>query len=81
MTPLEIEILLNYHYRDDEPPNADSPAQKEALDNFVHAGILGRRDDGTHWANQRALKLYIDAICAVPLPVRVWQLPDNQNTK
>jgi hypothetical protein len=74
MTPLEIEILLNYHYRDGEPPNADSPAQKEALAFFVKAGILGRRDDGTHWANPIPLKLYIDAICDIPLPVQVWQL-------
>lgn len=75
MTPLEIEILLRYHYQDDEPPNADAPAVKEALEKFVKAGILGKRDDGTHWAVHKALDLYIEAITAVPLPVRIWQLP------
>jgi hypothetical protein len=76
MTPLEIEILLHYHRDIDEPANLDAPAVKEALNKFVRAGILGLREDGTHWAVSTALELYIDAVCAVPLPVRVWQLND-----
>ena len=76
MTPLEVSILLHYHRSDEEPPNADSPAQAVALDKFVRAGLLGRRDDGTHWAVHIALDLYIKAICDVPIPIQVWQLPN-----
>ena len=77
MTPLEIEILLRYHYQDDEPPNVDAPAVQEALCKFVKAGILGRRTDGTHWAVHAALDLYIEEITAIPLPVRKWEMPEK----
>lgn len=76
-TPLEVEILLHYHCSDSEHPNAGSPAGQTAINNFVSKGLLGRRDDGTHWGVPGALDIYVKAVCDVPLPIKVWMLPKS----
>ncbi len=75
MTPLEIEILLHYHCTDNEFKNPDAPAVKEAHNKFVSAGILARREDGTHFRISKALDLYIQALCDIPVPIQVWIMP------
>ena len=77
MTPFEVEFLLHYHCSDDEFRHSNSPAGQEAIEKFIKAGILYKREDGTHFAIHIALDLYIKEILSVPLPVQTWVMPSN----
>src|ERR1700758_4389179 len=84
MTPLEISIALHYHTRSDQFREGDfsGTAVQEALAMFVAAGLLEEKGwsmRGTfrqpNYQATGGLKVYVEALCAVPLPVNVWQMP------
>ena len=72
LTPFDVEILLHYYGSSTEHRNADSPAGISALSDFVQKGLIIKRANGTHYGNMDALKPYVDALCAIPLPKQKW---------
>ena len=81
MSPLQVEILLHYWWSpsDFELHSEGSAAQKEFCEELVRLGILSRVTGGTNFytANKEALKPYVEAVLAVPLPVQVWVVPEK----
>jgi hypothetical protein len=79
MTPYEIEFLLHYYYSPNDFPNLDCGAARDAIDKFLKLGLIcicllpKRRYHGNH----EALEVYVNALCAVPLPVKKWVIPTN----
>lgn len=58
-----------------------SPAESEALDLLKRAGILTPIPNPNGWnsptnyqIDEDALRVYIDAICNVPLPTKIWKV-------
>lgn len=74
MSPLEVEILLHYFYSPNDHPNVDAPAVQSAITGFVKKGLLEPTETGvTKWrGNLKALTIYVNAVCSVPLPKQVW---------
>lgn len=81
-SPLEREILT--HYWTTPGPYAGSTddwSQSVCIHvrRFVALGLLEERSPGTAAAhivaNQEALKVYMEALAQVPLPVRQWVIP------
>lgn len=81
MTPLEIEILMHYRCGGGDYRNGDfsAPAVGEAIDRFVQKGILlANMGAGSAYVGDMAqLTVYVDALCAVPLPVLKWTIPEQ----
>lgn len=88
MSPLQIEIALHYFSRGDDyrtvsqSPNAYTPpAIVDVLALFVDSGLL--RTDKRSGDFERkyhpteALRVYVNAVCAVPLPVQQWVIPQQ----
>ena len=82
MTPLEISILLHYHYSAEDYQQGDFATQavREAMDKFrdqeelleFHVGSKRR----TYRLTPRG-EAFIKAILALPLPVCVWVIPNG----
>ena len=83
MTPLQISIMLHYYttawdYRDGD---FSAPAVRETIDYFVDEEMLGVADvAGKEVPYLRITPkgtVFVDALCAVPLPVRQWVIPEH----
>lgn len=87
-TPLEIKILLHYwtchsKYGSEGSRHANSDVVIEAKEEFATMGLLTPRacgpadgsDGADYVGNREALELYVNALCAVPLPQLIWTLP------
>lgn len=78
MSPFAITILLYYWSHVDDFRNGDfsAPELNRLMDQFVKAGLLipgaadGSETGARYHGNLDALKPYIEALQAVPLPVR-----------
>lgn len=77
--PLFIQVALGFHTQlDYQPP--PYPAQREICEQMVKLGLL-RHDpvDGASTMHYvpvtEALRVYVDALCSVPLPVKRWVMP------
>jgi hypothetical protein len=80
MTPFEIEMLIHYHCSDAPYRNLETPAGKAAADKLVSAGILYYSESEEAYCRvSGAMDLYIQAICDVPLPKKIWIMPDTKN--
>lgn len=82
--PGEITILLHYwttptEYAADDELHRTSGFVQESLASFVAMGLLEKlREPNRHGGSYRAtdaLKVYIEAICAVNFPVQTWVIP------
>lgn len=81
-TPLDREILTHY-WVSPEPFLKGSEnwtqTHHDIVNKFLGLGLLRHEDDGTGFhrirANPEALKPYMDALAAVPLPVKKWLIP------
>lgn len=82
MTPFEIEILLYYYYSaEDNCPKKGSNLFKHTVNKFVNLGLILASPSQhpccyTYSGNREALSVYIDALSAVPLPVKQWAIPN-----
>ena len=78
MTPLKVEILLWYYYSPFDFPQLNTPAAKEAINEFCKAGIMKRVDRALELtelvieADRSALEVYVNELLSVPLPTKVW---------
>ena len=81
-TPLEREILTHY-WTTQGPPFRGGPATWSdsvggVMDGLIALGVLVREADGTVRGNEAALKVYMEALAAVPLPVQKWVIEDGE---
>lgn len=83
MTPYEIELLLWYYYTPIACPKPRNDLFYSTMKHFVDRGLIlkgpqiqnGITDseyDKEFHGNADALKVYVDALAAVPLPVQKW---------
>lgn len=75
MTPFLLGICLHYYYSPEQHPSARQDGQMvvEAFQQLKVRGLLREIDCG--YAGTEALKVYVDALCSVPLPVTRWVIP------
>ncbi len=80
-TPLEREILAHY-YCGVGPFRKGSenwgPSDSDAVERFLRIGLLtsgSKNGCATIEPNREALKVYMDALAAVPLPRQQWAIP------
>lgn len=73
-TPYEREILTHYYISLAPFPRADAPLFKMTIDKFIKLGLLERDGDEIKGV-EGALRIYMDALAAVPLPVHPWIQP------
>lgn len=82
MSPLDISIAIHYHCRakvDFRDGDFSAPAVQQSLDCFVDLGLLRRTHeneqkllDRRHYEPTEGLAVWVDALCAVPLPKQKW---------
>lgn len=81
ITPLHIEIALHYLDLQDSGSVAyavrDSAAADQVHHEFADAGLLEFADDGKHWRATDGMRLYIESLCRVPLPVKQAGMPPD----
>lgn len=82
MRPIEIEILIHYYTRADDYREGDfsAPAIREIIDSFS-AGPDSLIERSTHRGQCYTVsdrgRVYVEALMAVPLPVRAWVIPKS----
>lgn len=83
-TLLEINILMHYVARCDDyhdgSSTLDAPAVRGAVNNFVERGLLAHSDPAFDFEGRRYMptdgaRMYVEALKAVPLPLRAWTMP------
>lgn len=83
MTPLQIDILLNYYTTPVEYGRADdnfgAPAVQEAINWMIGANLLEncKSELGSYRTTDRG-KAYVDGLCNMPLPVQKWYVPSKE---
>lgn len=75
-TPFEREIL-QHHYVSSAPFPRQTDLYRETVDRFEALGLL-HRDGDTVTSNDEALAPYFAALARVPLPQRVWAVPERK---
>jgi hypothetical protein len=84
-SPLEIEIALHYATKGDQFREGDfsAPAVNEVLYNMTQKDLLIASPNGAagryHYKATDGLKAYVERLCKVPTPERVyrWVFPDE----
>lgn len=81
MSPLQLEILLHYYACANDFRDGDftAPAVSEAIEDFrCKDGLLCAGGDGNHGPTYQLTprgRVFVDALCALPLPEQVWVMP------
>lgn len=73
MTAFEITIILHYYYTD-APFDDKSIAAVTTHIKLADAGILIPTENG-YKTNEEAINVYVEALTAIPLPVKKWVIP------
>ena len=75
-TPLEREILTHYWTSPAPFPRCHVDAVREAIERFVGLGLLSYDATANQYRGvKEALRPYMEALDAVPLPVQRWAVP------
>ncbi|HYK50908.1 MAG TPA: hypothetical protein VEU94_14365 [Terriglobales bacterium] len=75
-TPLEREILTHYWTSPAPFPRCHVDAVREAIERFVGLGLLSYDAAANEYRGVKdALRPYMEALDAVPLPVQRWVVP------
>jgi hypothetical protein len=82
MTPLHIEIALHYYKSKNcrAVVNTSRAAIARIHDEFLEAGLLEVAGDNNHWKATEKLRLYVDALCNVPLAARQPAISSDENS-
>ena len=89
MTPLKVQMLLHYATCVSQVPNRENVSQREAIVDFLLAGLVRRLDDKSIRVsrevlvnevidvigNPEALHPYVRAVLAIQLPMQKWYIP------
>lgn len=73
MTPLQIRMALDFY----SIPHVEIPpsdAHHESLTMLVSKGLLASNEGGGFLPTD-ALGVFVEALCAVPLPIKKWVMP------
>lgn len=85
MTPLEISVLLHYYARPGDFREGDfsAPIITPTLEMFVKRGLLCHHLPGStqKYGSTEATRVFVEALCAVPAPVKRWVMPDQQGPR
>ena len=87
MTPYEIELLLWLYYT---PSKIEKPRDElfyRTMDRFVNLGLVIKGSypidnpdyEKEYYGNSEALKVYVEALKAVPYPVQRWVIPTTKD--
>ena len=84
MSLLEIEILLHYRWSPHDYREGDlsAPAVREYINRFrddwnlLEHSTNDPRNTAAYRLTERG-QVFVDALCAVPLPVQVWVMPKS----
>lgn len=71
-TPYEREILTHFYTTLAPFPREDAPLFLEVVEKFIDCGLL-YRENGEIVGSGDALGVYMDALSAVPLPVKITE--------
>jgi len=71
-TPNDIEIMIHYHGSRTVHPRINAPAVGESIQRFLSAGLLVETDVEGIYDTTEGGRMYVEALCAVPLPVQRW---------
>ena len=71
MTPVEVEVLMFYHFMIIDHSRINTPAIKDAINMWVANGIL-KPDSKTTTEKGTAL---VEMICSTPMPIPSWKDP------
>lgn len=74
-SPFEIGFLLHCYGRCDEFPYINTYVGQAAITRFVAAELVRPSGARCGFELTNGGKLYVDALMAVPLPVRGWTMP------
>lgn len=83
-TPINIEVLLHCHVSAEPHPRFHAPGVQSALHLLETRGLIeiAREGHGTIDPHQPVAyrtteggRLLVDALCAVPFPVKKWAMP------
>src|SRR3990167_7355510 len=85
MSPLEIEILLHYYYCQGDYQDGDfsAPAVKNAIERFRDEYNLVEPTQSMdvyhdpHYRITERGRVFVEALCNMPLPVKTWVMPEN----
>lgn len=76
MTPLQIQMLLHWHYGVDDP-DMSSTAAKSAVQYFEREELIRPHEPDEHFAATWQLtsrgEIYVEALKALPLPNAEWR--------
>lgn len=82
MTPLQIRMMLHYYaiaepYAADDPRHGHSAAVFEQRQSLVDASLIetDEHSGSGYKATDRGVA-YVEALCALPLPIKKWVMPD-----
>lgn len=80
MTPLQLTMLLHYHavvapYAEHEPQHAHSIAVSCQRAQLISLGLLVTADTPSGYEVTDKGRVFIDALCKLPMPVQVWAMP------
>jgi len=80
-SPLFIRVALHYYYSP-EPWPEPSPAANDVHMKLRDAGLIEEfegPDNTTCWAAApEPLQVYVEALGSVPLPVKKWVMPEQE---
>jgi len=72
MSPLAIRLILHVHAIAEPIENITSPAVKELMDEFLRDGLIATWDFGSGYQTTERGRIWVDMICATPIPVMAW---------
>lgn len=76
VAPIAVEIMLHYYYSAADYRNGDfsAPAVRQFIDMWRDLGLLEASAPNNYEITEGG-RLYVEAICNVPVPVRKWVTP------
>jgi len=80
VTPYEIKLLLHFYTTPANPvwENGDT-IRDITIGSFLKEGLLeiAPKGYGCDWKATDKLCCYVEGLCALPLPVQVWEIPER----
>lgn len=80
--PLDIEILMHYCVSGSDFPRLGAPECKRTICDLLAKELLDvvpmEADSDQSYRATDGARVYLDALCAVPFPKRVWTIPESQ---
>jgi hypothetical protein len=81
MSPFELKVCLHYFVTGTEDWTHESsgePLSPNAAQSFINKGLLQlSRREGVLYSSTEMLDIYVRALLAVQLPVKVWTVPSS----